>query len=230
MTSAFPGVIATSLPNQYYDDYEAYVDDLAAAMRTEYERIIDSGVDVLQLDAPDLLMDHHKMFADLSIAEFKDVVRTHVDGLNQALQNVPSERIRLHVCWGNYESPHHRDIALKEVLPILYEADVGGLMVEFSNPRHQHEIDVFEDYPLPDDWILYPGVIDVRTNIIEHPETVAERIERVAEIIGDPTRIIATPDCGFGTLAGWNRVDTEIGWRKLEAMVDGAALASDSLY
>lgn len=145
------------------------------------------------------------MFADLSIAEFKDVVRTHVDGLNQALQNVPSERTRLHVCWGNYEGLHHRDIALKEVLPILYEADVGGLMVEFSNPRHQHEIDVFEDYPLPDDWILYPGVIDVKTNIIEHPETVAERIERVAEIIGDPTRIIATPDCGFGTLAGWDR-------------------------
>lgn len=230
MTAATPGVIATSLPNDYYESYEEYVFDLAEAMAIEYEHIADSHVDVIQLDSPDLLMDHHKMFADRSVEEFKDVVRMHVDALNQALADVPSERTRLHVCWGNYEGPHTHDIGLDEILPLLYEADIGGLTVELSSPRHQHEFDVFEDHPLPADWTLYPGVVDVKTNVVEHPEVVAERIERAANVVGDPSRIVAAPDCGFGTLAGWERVDNEISWKKLETLVEGAAVASDRLF
>lgn len=230
ITSATPGVVATTLHNEYYDSHEEYVYALADAMQEEYEIFADSDLDVIQLDSPDLLMDHHKMFADRSVEEFKDVVRTHIDAMNQATQNIDDERLRLHVCWGNYEGPHHHDIDLAEILPILYEANIGGLCVELSNPRHQHEFEVFEEHPLPDDWVLYPGVIDVKTNFIEHPEVVADRIEHAADVIGDPTRVVAAPDCGFGTLAGWERVDTEIGWDKLAAMSEGAEIASERLF
>lgn len=230
MTAATPGVIATSLPNQYYDDYDEYVWALADAMQTEYEYIADSGVDMIQLDSPDLLMDQHKMFADRSVEKFKEIVRLHINALNRAIENVPANQTRLHICWGNYEGPHHNDVALEEVLPLLYDADIGGLTVELANPRHGHEVDVLEEHPLPDDWILFPGVIDVKTNIVEHPENVADRIERVAEVVGDPSRIVAAPDCGFGTLAGWERVNDEIAWKKLETLVEGADLASDRLF
>lgn len=230
VTAATPGVIATSLPNEYYDSHVDYVSVLADAMQTEYERIAESHVDVVQLDSPDLLMDQHKFFSDRSIEEFKDIVRTHVEAMNRATENIPNEQLRLHVCWGNYEGPHHHDIALEEILPLLYEADIGGLAVELSSPRHQHEIEVFEENPIPDDWALIPGVIDVKTNIIEHPEVVADRIVRAADVVDDPSRVIAAPDCGFGTLAGWERVDSEIAWRKLDTLVEGADIASDRLF
>lgn len=143
---------------------------------------------------------------------------------------MPSERVRLHTCWGNYEGPHHHYISLESVLPELYEADIGALCIEQANPRHQHEFRVFEEHPLPDEWTLIPGVIDTKTNMIEPPEVVANRIEQVAEIIGDPTRVMAAPDCGFGTLAGLRTVDAEIAWAKLETMAEGAALASERLF
>lgn len=230
MTAATPGLISTTLHNQYYDSHEEYVFALAEEIQTEYDRIADSTVDVIQLDSPDLLMDHHKMFQDRSVEEFKEIVRTHVEALNIATKNIADERLRIHVCWGNYEGPHHYDIDLEEILPLLYEANIGGISVELSNPRHQHEFDVFEEHPLPEDWFVYPGVIDVKTNIVEHPEVVAERIERAADVVGDPTRVIAAPDCGFGTLAGWERVDDEISWAKLETLVDGASLATERLF
>ena len=199
-------------------------------MASEYARIAESDVDILQLDSPDLLMDQHKMFADRSVEEFKEIVRTHVEALNRALEGVSSERTRLHVCWGNYEGPHHHDVALEAILPLLYEADIGGLTVELASPRHQHEIGIFEEHESPADWTLYPGVIDVKINILEHPEVIAERIERAANVVGAPSRIVAAPDCGFGTLAGWERVDDEIAWAKLETLTEGAALASERLF
>lgn len=229
VTAASPGVAAETLPNRFYDSDEEYLFAMAEQLSEEYELVADSKA-VLQLDAPDLLGYRHRHYQDRSRSEFKDVVRTHVQAINEATANVPDEQIRLHVCWGNYEGPHHHDIALTEILPLLYEADVGGLLVEQANPRHQHEYRAFEEHPLPDEWVLVPGVIDVKTNIVEHPDTIADRIERAADAVGDPTRIIAAPDCGFGTLVGWHTVQREVAWRKLEAMVDGARQATERLF
>ncbi len=230
-TAASPGAISGILLNDYYDDHKEYVYALANEMKKEYEKIANSDPNtVLQLDGPDLAMERHWMFKDKSTEEFKEVVRLHIDAINKATNNIPSEKLRLHVCWGNYEGPHHRDIPLEEIIPIIYEADVDGLSIELANPRHSHEYEVFNEYPLPDNKVLIPGVIDVKTNIIEHPKVISNRIERVAETVGDPTKIIASTDCGFGTFAGWRIVSREIAWSKLESLSKGAELASKKLF
>lgn len=229
MTAASPGAISGILLNDYYDSHEDYVFALAREMKKEYELIAESDL-LLQLDCPDLAMERHWMFKDLSTDAFKDVVSLHIDAINKAVEKIPRDQIRLHVCWGNYEGPHHRDVPLKDILPRIYEADVGALLIELANPRHQHEYKVFEEYPLPESMLLVPGVIDVKTNFIEHPEVVADRIENIAEAVGDPTRILAGTDCGFATFAGWRIIDKDIAWAKLEALAEGAELASERLF
>ncbi|MDX1745591.1 MAG: methionine synthase, partial [Halobacteriales archaeon] len=230
LTAASPGEVATVVGNQHYDSHEAFVFALAEELREEYELIVESGA-ILQLDSPDLLGHAHRVFKDQTTAEFLDTVRLHIEALNEAVSGIPAERIRLHTCWGNYPGPHHRDIPLETVLPLLYEADVGALAIEQANPRHHHEYRAFETHPLPSDMLLIPGVVDVKTNIIEPPEVVADRLERWAYVVDDPTRIMAAPDCGFGTVAGGTMtVADEVVWAKLEALVAGAALASARLY
>jgi 5-methyltetrahydropteroyltriglutamate--homocysteine methyltransferase len=228
-TAPSPGAVLRFTETEYHDSPEEYVFDLADALRTEYELIVESGA-VLQIDAPDLLAGYTLTYKDDSVGAFRERVRTHVEAINRATAGIPDDRIRLHGCWGNYPGPHHHDVDLVAVLPALYEAEVGGLIVEGANPRHQHEHRSFAEHPLPDGWRLIPGVIDVKTNVVEHPEVVADRIERFADAVGDPTRIVAGTDCGFETVvAGANAVHPEIAWKKLEALVAGAALASDRL-
>lgn len=234
VTAPSPGIVATSLPNEYYDSHEEYLFAVADALRTEYDLVAQSDA-LLQVDAPDLLHTHHRSFLDgrsfptESVERYREIVAAHVEAINEALATVPRERVRLHTCWGNYEGPHHRDVELVDVLPELYELDVGALAIEGSSPRHEHEYEAFSEHPLPDDMVFLPGVVDVKTNIVDHPDTVARRIERAADAIGDPTRIVAAPDCGFGTLA-WSGAVEEIAWAKLEAMVEGAQRASEALF
>ncbi len=229
MTAASPGVVTVFMPNNYYDTHEDYLFTLAEEMQQEYETIVDAGF-VLQLDCPDLAMARHMTYKDLSTEEFKDSVSLHVEALNKAVASIPKENIRIHICYGNYEGPHHRDVPLKEIIPRIYAADVGAISIELANPRHAHDYKVFRDHPLPEDVLLIPGVIDVKTNIIEHPEVVADRLQRVAESVGDPTRIIAGTDCGFGTAAGLRTVARDIVWAKLQALAEGANVASNRLY
>ena len=228
-TTASPSVVAATHVDEHYDDHEEYVFDVAEAMAEEYEIFAETGA-TIQIDAPDLLATGHThLFADHSVEEFRDVVELHVEALNEALSGIPEEQVRLHTCWGSYEGPHHRDTDLVDMLPTLYEADISGLSVEQANPRHQHEYRAFAEHPLPDGWTLIPGVVDVKTNIIDHPETIADRIERVANVVPDDTEIVAAPDCGFGTQAGLGMVHPDIAWPKLEALVEGAEIASDRL-
>lgn len=229
MTSASPGIAAATLVNEHYDSHREFVFAVADAMREEYSRIADTGM-VLQLDAPDLLASGHRNAKNRSVEDIKRLVRLHIEALNESIKDIPPEQVRVHTCWGSYEGPHHRDIALVEMLPELYEMDVRGLSIEQANPRHQHEYSVFEEHPLPDGWTFIPGVIDVKTNVVEHPEVIADRLERVIDAIGDPRRVIAAPDCGFDTQAGLGMVHPEIAWAKLEALADGAAVATDRLY
>lgn len=229
MTSISPGQVVATFQNDHYDSREEYVFAVADAIQTEYEVIADSEA-TLQIDAPDLLGERHRTYQDLSTDEFREIVRTNVEAINRATENIPPEKVRLHACWGNYEGSHHLDVELAEVLPVLYEADVGALALELANPRHNHEYEAFEEHPFPDDMALIPGVIDVKTNIVEHPDLVAERIERAADAVGDPTRVVAAADCGFGTLIGWRTVDRDIAWKKLESLTEGAAIASDRLF
>jgi 5-methyltetrahydropteroyltriglutamate--homocysteine methyltransferase len=234
VTAPSPGIVATSLPNQYYDSHEEYLFAVADAMAAEYERI-GAADPLLQVDAPDLLHTHHREFhdgrdfRDLSVGEYREVVASHVEAINGALSNVPSEDVRLHTCWGNYEGPHHLDVPLAAVLPELYELDVGYLAIEQSGPRHAHEYRAFAEHPLPDGLTLMPGVVDVKTNVVDHPETVADRLERAADAVGDPSRLVAVPDCGFGTLA-WSGAVEEIAWAKLGSLVEGARIASERLF
>ncbi|WP_049981115.1 cobalamin-independent methionine synthase II family protein [Halolamina rubra] len=228
-TTASPSVVAATHVDEHYDDHEAYVFDVAEAMAEEYQIFADTGA-TIQIDAPDLLATGHThLFADHSVEEFRDVVELHVEALNEALSGIPEEQVRLHTCWGSYEGPHHLDTDLVDMLPTLYEADISGLSVEQANPRHQHEYRAFAEHPLPDGWTLIPGVVDVKTNIIDHPETIADRIERVANVVPDDTEIVAAPDCGFGTQAGLGMVHPDIAWPKLEALVEGAEIASERL-
>ncbi|WP_435146341.1 methionine synthase [Halobaculum sp. P14] len=229
ITAASPGIAATSLTNEHYDSHREFVFALADALREEYELVADTGA-TLQLDAPELLASGHRGPQDKSLDTLKGIIRLHVDALNEAVSDIPADQLRLHTCWGSYEGPHHRDVELVDVLPELYDLDVGGISIEQANPRHQHEYRAFAEHPLPDGWDLLPGVVDVKTNVIEHPETVADRLERVADAVGDPTRVVAAPDCGFDTQAGLAMVDPEIAWAKLESLVDGAELASDRLF
>jgi 5-methyltetrahydropteroyltriglutamate--homocysteine methyltransferase len=229
VTAASPGTVASYIGNEHYESHEEYVFAVADAMRTEYERIAESDA-VLQIDSPDLLGGRHLKFKDRSDEAFVEFARTHVEALNEALADVPEDRVRMHVCWGNYEGPHHHDIPLEKVLPEIYEADIGGLLIEQANPCHQHDYDLFREYPLPEGWLLVPGVIDVTVNYIEPPEVVADRIERFADVVDDPTRLLAGADCGLGTFAGFGAVHPEIAWEKLDALADGAELASERLF
>ncbi|HTW53811.1 MAG TPA: cobalamin-independent methionine synthase II family protein [Stellaceae bacterium] len=229
MTAASPGLVPVFQSNRHYPSHEAYVEAVADAMREEYEAITGAGF-VVQLDCPDLAMARHTTFQDLSEAEFLKRAAFHVEALNHALRNVPAEMSRIHICWGNYEGPHDHDIDFRKVAPILVKAKPQALVVEAANPRHAHEWAVWKDeVKLPDDKILIPGVLDTSTNYVEHPELVAERICRFADIVGRE-RVIAGSDCGFGTFAGYGKLDPDISFKKLNAMADGAALASKRLW
>ena len=228
MNAASPGVIALFQPNKHYASHEEYLEALAAAMSHEYRAIVDAGI-VLQLDSPDLGLGRHMLFKGRSDAEYQAQAALHVDALNHALDGIPKDMVRLHVCWGNYEGPHHHDAPMEMVLPIALRANVGALLFESSNPRHAHEWEVFANTDLPDDLILVPGVIDSTTNFIEHPKLVAERICRFADIVGKE-RVIAGSDCGFSTFAGFGAVDQDIVYAKLQSMADGASIASKKMW
>jgi len=214
--------------SEYHDSVEEYLFDLAEALQTEYETIVDHGAQ-LQIDAPELLAGFTITYEDASPAEFREHVATYVEAINLALENVPSDRVRLHACWGNYPGPHHHDVALGAVIGEFYEADVSGLVIEGANPRHNHEYQTIAEHPLPEDWSLVPGVIDVKTNVVEHPEVVADRLERFADAVGDPSRIVAGCDCGFETVMTANLVYPALVWKKLAALDAGADLAADRL-
>ena len=208
---------------------EAYLAALADALRVEYEAIVGHGF-LLQLDCPDLALERHITYQDRPLGEFLGFVERVVAAINRALVNVPRERVRMHVCWGNYEGPHDQDVPLADILPIIRQAHVGGFVFPFANPRHAHEYRCFAGDVLDDDQILVAGVIDTLTNFVEHPEVVAERIERVAAAVGDPRRVLAGTDCGFDTSAGMGRVAEDVVWAKLRALADGARLASERLF
>ena len=229
MTAVSPGTAATILLDGHYGSHARYVEALARELRKEYACVHARGL-VLQLDCPDLAMERPRFFQDESLEGFLAMVALHVDALNRAIAGIPRERVRLHVCWGNYDGPHTHDVPLDAVLPLLYRANVGALSLPFASPRHQHEYRALERHPLPDGMLLLPGVIDTTTNVVEHPEVVADRICRAAEAVGDPTRIIASTDCGFGTFAGSGLVADSVVWVKLAALVEGAALATRRLW
>ena len=226
MNAASPGVIALFLQNAHYKTREAYLAALADAMKVEYETIVAAGLD-LQLDCPDLALSRHMLFTDLSDAEFIKIANSHVEALNHALSGIPAEKVRVHICWGNYEGPHVCDIPMSKMFDTLMSVDAQYLLFETSNPRHGHEWAVFRDRArdIPDDKILVPGVVDTTTNFVEHPELVAQRLERFVNIVGH-NRVIAGSDCGFGTFAGFGAVDPDIAYAKLTALAEGAALAS----
>jgi len=228
VTAASPGIIATVHLNAWYDCHERYVLALAREMRKEYALVHARGL-LLQLDCPDLAMERVRLFQHEPLDRFLAIVETHVEAINQAIAGIPAERVRLHVCWGNYDGPHTHDVPLEAILPLLYRARVGGLSLELANPRHAHEIKVLARTPPPDGMRLLPGVIDSTTNIVEHPEVVADRICAVADAVGDPARVIASVDCGFGTFAGSEMVVESVVWAKLRALAEGAALASTRL-
>lgn len=228
MNAASPGVISAFQPNAYYPTHEAYVEAIGNAMREEYEAIHAAGF-VLQIDCPDLAMARHTGFQKLTEKEFLARAEHQVEVLNDALRNVPAEALRMHVCWGNYEGPHHHDVPLELLLPIVLRANVQGLLIEGANPRHEHEWAVFRDHPLPDDKVLIPGVISTTTNYIEHPLLVAERLCRYADVVGRE-RVMAGTDCGFGTFAGFGPVDPDVAYLKLKSLSEGAAIASERLW
>jgi 5-methyltetrahydropteroyltriglutamate--homocysteine methyltransferase len=228
MNAASPGVIAVFQPNEYYSRRELYVEALAEAMKNEYETITQAGL-VLQIDCPDLAMERHITFRDESDGQFVKRIEEQVEVLNYALSDVPAGDARMHICWGNYEGPHVFDIPLAKIVRSILKAKPAGLLFEAANPRHAHEWLVWHDIDLPDDKVLMPGVIDTTTNFVEHPDLVAERICRFAEIVGRE-RIIASTDCGFGTIADLGSVHPSICWLKLRALVDGARVATDRLW
>jgi 5-methyltetrahydropteroyltriglutamate--homocysteine methyltransferase len=230
MNAASPGVIALFQPNDHYPTQDAYLEALAEAMRPEYEAIVDAGL-ILQLDSPDLGLGRHMMYKGRSDAEYLTLIGMHVEVLNHALRNVAADRVRMHVCWGNYEGPHTHDVEMGVILPTLMRAKPAGLLFETSNPRHQHDWNYFAEMLaiIPDDKILIPGVIDSTTNFVEHPRVVAERIERFAGIIGRD-RVQAGTDCGFSTFAGFGAVDPDIVWAKLRTLAEGAEIASERLW
>jgi 5-methyltetrahydropteroyltriglutamate--homocysteine methyltransferase len=226
MNAASPGVISLFLQNDFYKTREAYLAALADAMKAEYETIVASGLD-LQLDCPDLALSRHMLFNDLSDAEFVKIANMHVEALNHALSNIPQEKVRIHICWGNYEGPHVCDVPMATMFDTLMSAKARYVLFETSNPRHGHEWTVFRDRKsdIPDDKVLVPGVVDTTTNFVEHPELVAQRINCFTPLVGHD-RVIAGSDCGFGTFAGYGAVDPDIAFAKLRALADGAALAS----
>ena len=228
MSAASPGVISLFFRNEHYPSHEAYLFAIADALRHEYETVARAGF-ILQVDCPDLGMGRHIQFADLGLDEFRKMARLHVEALNHALANVPPERARLHVCWGNYEGPHHHDVALADIIDIVFAARASGISFEASNPRHAHEWRLFERVKLPEGKVLIPGVLDSTTNFIEHPDLVAERIGRYARLVGREN-VIAGTDCGFGTWVGQAAVDPDIAWAKLASMAEGARRATREFW
>jgi len=228
MNAASPGVIALFQPNDFYRTQDEYLEAVAEAMRHEYEAIVASGI-LLQIDAPDLGMGRHTMYKDRSVEEYLSLAARHVEVLNHALRNVPADRARMHMCWGNYEGPHHHDVPMELLLPVVLKAKPQALLFEAANPRHAHEWTVFREVKLPDDKIFIPGVISSTTNYVEHPLLVAERLCRFADVLGRE-RLIAGTDCGFSTFAGFGPVDPDITYMKLGSLVEGARIASSRLW
>lgn len=228
LNSVSPGTVAVFQPNEYYPNHEAYMHAVAEGMRAEYEEIVKSGL-LLQLDCPDLAMGRHSRFKHLDEAAFLKNVEIQVEALNHALANIPADRVRMHVCWGNYEGPHTHDIPLPKILPLVLKAKPMAFLLEGANPRHNHEWEVWKTHKLPDDKILIPGVVETTCNFVEHPEVVAQRILRYAEVVGRD-RILAGSDCGFGTFAGFGPVHPSIGWMKLKSLAEGARIASKKLW
>jgi len=229
MTAASPGVIATIMLDAFYGSHERYLKALAREMRREYELIVSRGF-ILQLDCPDLAMERARFFQDEPLEGFLAAVALHIAAINEAIAGLPADRIRLHLCWGNYDGPHTHDVPLEPLLPIVYRAKVGALSLPLASPRHQHELKAFRGQPLPDGMLFVPGVVDSTTNVVEHPEVIADRIVAAVETIGDRARVIAGVDCGFGTFAGSQLVEESVVWTKLRALREGADLATQRLW
>jgi 5-methyltetrahydropteroyltriglutamate--homocysteine methyltransferase len=228
VSAASPGVIACMLPNEHYPSHEAYLEALANAMRREYEAIVEAGF-LLQVDCPDLAMARNSEFSQLSLDDFKRMAALHVEALNAAVGGISPQRLRMHVCWGNYEGPHNHDVALAEIAPIVLAARPAGLCIEGANPRHAHEWQMWRHHPLPEGKVLITGCLDTTTNFVEHPELVADRIVRLAGVVGREN-VIAGTDCGFGSMIGLDGVEAEVAWAKLRSLVEGAELASRTLW
>ncbi len=228
LSAASPGVVSLFFRNDHYPSQEAYLEAIAEAMSQEYETVASAGFD-LQIDCPDLGMGRHIQYADLSLAEFRKRAAQHVEALNYALRNVPAERLRMHLCWGNYEGPHHCDVPLADIFDIVVKAKPAAISLEAANPRHAHEWEMFERVKLPDGKVLIPGVIESKSNFIEHPELIAQRIGRYASLVGREN-VIAGSDCGFGTWVGQAAVDPDVVWAKLAAMAEGARIASAKFW
>jgi 5-methyltetrahydropteroyltriglutamate--homocysteine methyltransferase len=228
MSAASPGVVSLFFRNDYYPSREAYLEAIAEAMRHEYETVANAGF-VLQIDCPDLAMGRHIQYADLSVAEFRKRAALHIEALNHAVRNIPAERLRMHLCWGNYEGPHHCDVALADIVDVVFTARPSAISLEAANPRHAHEWKVFETVKLPEGKVLIPGVIESKSNFIEHPEVIAQRIARYANVVGREN-VIAGSDCGFGTWVGQAAVDPDVVFAKLTAMAQGARLATRQFW
>ncbi len=228
MSAASPGVVSLFFRNDYYKDFESYIYAIADAMRYEYEIVAKAGL-VLQIDCPDLGMGRHIQYADLSLADFRKRAQLHVEALNHAVANIPAEQLRMHVCWGNYEGPHHRDVPMADIIDIVFSAKPNAISFEAANPRHAHEWALFETVKLPDGKVLIPGVLESKSNFIEHPELIAQRIGRYAKLVGREN-VIAGSDCGYGTWVGQAAVDPQVVFAKLAAMAEGAAIASKQFW
>jgi 5-methyltetrahydropteroyltriglutamate--homocysteine methyltransferase len=229
LTAPSPGMVSAIALNEHYPSEEAYLSALAEALRVEYETIVNSGF-LLQLDCPDLARERHNTYQDQPLEDFLGFAGRVIDAINHALRNIPRERVRMHVCWGNYEGPHDCDVPLEDVIPVMRRAKVGGFVLPFANPRHAHEFRYVKELLVDDQQTIVAGVIDTTTNFVEHPEVVAERLERVAAVIGDPQRVMAGTDCGFESIAGKGRVAEDVAWAKLAALSEGARLASSRLF
>ena len=228
MSAASPGVVSLFFRNDHYASQQAYLEAIANAMRHEYEAVANAGF-VLQLDCPDLAMGRHIQYADLSTAEFRQRMHLHIEALNHAVENIPAEQLRMHLCWGNYEGPHHCDVPLKDIVDVVFKAKPSAISFEAANPRHAHEWTVFETVKLPEGKVLIPGVLESKTNFIEHPELIAQRIGRYADLVGREN-VIAGSDCGYGTWVGQAAVDPQVVWAKLAAMAEGARIASRKFW
>jgi 5-methyltetrahydropteroyltriglutamate--homocysteine methyltransferase len=229
MTAPSPGIISTTMLNAYYDSQESYLAALAREMHTEYLAIHEAGL-ILQIDSPDLAMDRSMFYRDLSDAQFVSACEMHVAAINKAIEGIPRDRVRLHCCWGNWDGPHVFDVALDLILPVLYQANVGALSIELANPRHQHEYEALRRHRLPDHMVLLPGCVETTSNIVEHPEVVARRIQEAVAAVGDRERVIASADCGFGTFTRREWVIEPGVWLKLKSLRGGADLASARLW
>ena len=229
LTAPSPGIIGSIVQNRHYATEEAYLAALGDALKVEYEAIVAQGF-LLQLDCPDLALERHCSYRDRPLSDFLGFCERVITAINRAIAAIPRDRVRLHVCWGNYEGPHDHDVPLEDILPIVTQANVGGFVLPFANPRHAHEYKIFERKPLAADQVLVAGVLDTTTNFIEHPEVVADRIERVVRAMGDPQRVLAGTDCGFDTSAGRGRVANDVVWAKLKSMRQGAEIASARLF